>query len=90
MRLETSRGAEVPFKQAVYAFLRAQECRRTGTPWRANGEQIKVGFFALACIDAEGNITAGCHTLEWSEMLRLALKEVPHLVRAQYPVPALV
>lgn len=88
-RLETSRGAEVPFKQAVYAFLRAQECRRTGTPWRANGEQIKVGLFALACIDAEGNITAGCHTLEWSEMLRLALKEVPHLVRAQYPVPAL-
>jgi hypothetical protein len=89
-RLETSRGAEVPFKHAVLAYLKACECRRTGTTWHRNGEKVAVGVYQLDAIDAEGNIMAGCHTIGFNEMQRLALREVPHLVRASFPVPALI
>lgn len=86
-RLETSRGAECPFAHAVLAFVKAQECRATGTTWHRNGQQIRVGHFNVDSIDAQGNLRAGCHTLEYSEMLRLAVREVPHLVRACFGVP---
>lgn len=89
-RLETSRGAEVPFKHAVAAYLKACECRRNGTTWHRNGEKVAVGVYQLDAIDAEGNIRAGCHTIGFDEMQRLALREVPHLVRATFSVPALI
>jgi hypothetical protein len=89
-RLETSRAAEVPFAHAIAVYTRAQACRSMGREWHRNGEQIAVGHFQLDSIDAQGNIKAGCHTIAWDEMLRLALLEVPHLVRAPFPVPALV
>jgi len=89
-RLETSRGAEVPFKHAVLAYLKAQQCRETGATWHRNGEKVPVGVYQLDAIDAEGNIRAGCHTIAFDEMQRLAVREVPHLVRASFPVPALI
>jgi hypothetical protein len=89
-RLETSRGVEVPFAQAVIAFHKASRCRRTSTTWHRNGEQLPVGHFQVDAIDAQGNIKAGCHTLQWEEMLRLAVKEIPEQVRATFPVPALI
>lgn len=89
-RLETSRGAEVPFCHAVAVFMRAQACRSQSKAWHRNGEQIQVGHFNLDSVDTEGNIKAGCHTIAWSEMLRLALLEVPHVVKATFPTPALV
>jgi hypothetical protein len=85
--LETSRGAECPFKHAVIAFLKAQECRTTGTSWHRNGQQIRVGHFQVDSIDEYGNMRAGCHTLEYGEMQRLAIKEVPHLVKACFGLP---
>jgi hypothetical protein len=89
-RLETSQGVEVPFSHAVVAFHKASRCRRTATTWHRNGEQVPVGHFQVDEIDAQGNLKAGCHTLAWEEMLRLAVKEVPEQVRATFPVPALV
>lgn len=85
--LQTSMGAEVPFAHAVAVFLKAQQCRRTQTEWHSNGQQIRVGLFKLDSIDTEGNIKAGCHSIAWAEMSRLALAEVPHLVKPQYPLP---
>ncbi|MGZ6199170.1 MAG: hypothetical protein ACXWNL_16160 [Vulcanimicrobiaceae bacterium] len=89
-KLETSRGAECPFAHAVIAFRKAQECRATGTSWHRNGQQIRVGVFSVDSIDELGNMRAGCHTLQWEEMLRLALQEVPHLVKASFGLPALL
>lgn len=89
-RLETSRGAEVPFRHAVLAYLKAQECRALGTSWHRNGEKVPVGVYQLDAIDEQGNIRAGCHTIAFEEMQRLAVREVPHLVRASFPVPALI
>jgi hypothetical protein len=89
-RLETSRGAEVPFKHAVLAYLKAAQCRRDGATWQRNGEKVAVGVYQLDAIDAQGNIRAGCHTIAFDEMQRLAVREVPHMVRPSYPLPALI
>lgn len=88
--LETSRGADCPFKHAIVAFLKAQECRATGTAWHRNGQQIRVGHFNVDAIDAAGNMRAGCHELKWEEMLRLAIREVPQLVKPSFGLPALL
>ncbi len=88
--LQTSRAAEVPFGHAVFAFLKAQHCRAHGKPWKRNGEQVRVGHFQLDAIDAAGGINAGCHRVEWDEMLRLAVREIPEQVKASYPLPALI
>lgn len=85
--LETSRGANCPFSHAVLAFLKAQQCRSTNTTWQRNGQQIRVGHFNVDSIDAQGNMRAGCHTLKWEEMLRLAIQEVPHMVKPCFGLP---
>lgn len=69
--------------------MRAQACRSQRKEWHRNGEQIAVGHFQLDSVTADGDIKAGCHTIAWSEMLRLALLEVPHVVKATFPVPAI-
>ncbi|MGZ5552587.1 MAG: hypothetical protein ACXWHF_03000, partial [Chthoniobacterales bacterium] len=89
-RLETSRGAVAPFSQAVAIFVKAQQCRATGKAWAPNGERYRAGHFELDSIDATGGINIGCHRIEFGEMLRLAVREVPQMVLAAYPVPALV
>jgi hypothetical protein len=85
--LETSRGATCPWSHAVVAFLKAQKCRQEGIEWHRNGQQIRVGHFNVDYIDRFGNIRAGCHTLQYEEMLRLAIREVPHLVKATFALP---
>ncbi|WP_148043042.1 hypothetical protein [Methylocystis hirsuta] len=89
-RLQTTKGAEAPWSHAVAIFLRAQRCRNESTSWRPNGERFRAGHFELDRIDASGGINIGCHRIEFSEMLRLAVKEVPQLVTAQYPLPAVI
>lgn len=89
-RLQTSRNAEAPFSHAVAIFVKAQHCRFNGVTWKANGERFRAGAFELDSIDARGNIRVGCHTIAFEEMLRLAVREVPHLVKAQFPLPAII
>jgi hypothetical protein len=101
-RVVTSRGAEVPLKDAVRLYQFATECRATGTAWPVIHEnacgvgrwqepppEVKVGHFTLDSIDAEGNCKIGCHYLDFMEMERLAVQVVPHLVKPRYPLPAI-
>jgi hypothetical protein len=88
--LETSRGANCPFKHAVVAFLKAQECRAASKAWHRNGQQIRVGVFGVDSIDEQGNMRAGCHTLKFESMIALAIQEVPHLVKPSFGLPALL
>lgn len=87
-RLETSRGARAPWKLCVAAFLIAQECRRTGTAWHKNGERCNLGSYELDSVSANGTLRAGCHTIQWDEILRLATREIPEHVAPLYPLPA--
>jgi hypothetical protein len=89
-RLETSRGVDVPFRQAVLAYLKATACRAKGETWHRNGQTVAVGAYQLDAIDERGNIRAGCHSIAFEEMQRLAVREIPEQVRAAFPVPALI
>ena len=91
-RVETSRGAEVPFREAIKLYQLAFECKAKsqGKATAFNIPGQRVGPFELRSIDAEGNCTVGCHHLLFSEMERLAVREVPALVKARYPLPAIV
>jgi len=89
-KLETSMGAECPFSHAVLAFKAAQRCRATGGTYQANGHSIKVGHFKVDRIETDGTLKAGCHTIAFDSMLRLAVREVPSEVVAPFPVPAVI
>ena len=66
--LETSRGAEVPLKHAI----RILPLIRSGQPYQRNGHTEHVGHFALDSIDAEGNVSIGCHFVKRAEIERIA------------------
>lgn len=69
--VKTSLGAEVPLADARRAVAFIQACRTRGRSWERNGETCPVGLFQIDTIDASGNIKAGCHRIDWSEIARI-------------------
>jgi hypothetical protein len=70
--LQTSRGARVPLPHAVKAFRVLKRLHDKGQTYQRNGHTIHLGHFALDSLDTEGNVTAGCHTVQWEEIARVA------------------
>ncbi len=70
--LQTSRGAEVPLEHAIKAFRIIKRLRDKGEAYQRNGHTIHLGHFAIDSIDSNGNVKAGCHEIEWSEIERVA------------------
>ena len=70
--LQTSRGARVPLDHAVKAFRVLKRLHDKGQAYQRNGHTIHLGHFALDSLDTEGNVTAGCHTVQWEEIARVA------------------
>lgn len=88
-KLQTSKGAECPWNHAVAAFVVAQSCRHLSQTYQTNGHSIRVGNFRVDRIETDGTLVAGCHTIAFDNMLRLAVKEIPDRVQAPYPLPVL-
>jgi hypothetical protein len=70
--LQTSRGARVPLDHAVKAFRTIKRLHDKGQAYERNGHTIHLGHFALDAVDVQGNVIAGCHHVEWSEIERIA------------------
>jgi hypothetical protein len=70
--LQTSKGARVPLAHAVKAFKFVKACHDKHETYKRNGHTIHLGDFALDEIDENGNVRAGCHTVEWPEIERVA------------------
>jgi len=70
--VETSKGAVIPWDDAVRLFRFALARRKKG--WRRNGETFAVGPYQLDAVNEHG-IVAGCHRIGFDEMERLAKKE---------------
>jgi hypothetical protein len=70
--LQTSRGARVPLVHAVKAFRVLKRLHDKGQAYQRNGHTIHLGHFALDSLDTDGNVTAGCHTVQWAEITRVA------------------
>ncbi len=66
--VQTSLGAVIPLDHAVKAYRVLR--RLKGKAYQGN--TIHLGPFVLDAIDTEGNVTAGCHTIAWSEIERIA------------------
>jgi len=70
--LQTSHGARVPLDHAVKAFRVLKRLHDKGQTYQRNGHTIHLGHFALDALDTEGNVTAGCHSVAWDEITRVA------------------
>ena len=73
-RIETSRGAHVPLSVAPIVWRLVRETMRKGEPRTFERGAVALGEFSLDAIDANGNVTAGCHRLEFSELHRIAVR----------------
>lgn len=73
--VETSRGAVVPWRDAVRLYHGAAYVRREG---KADGgakfKGQRCGHFTLSRIEPNGDVQVGCHFLTFNEMHLLAVK----------------
>lgn len=88
--LVTSKGARVPWDHALKAFDLVQSLRAKGRTYERNGHTVRVGHYAIDRIDAAGNLVAGCHSLQFEEMLGLAIREAQHAVKPAFPLPVVL
>ncbi len=83
--VETSRGATFPIEHARKAFPLVKACREHGRTFDRNGHSgeyvtfdihntfsSRLGHFHIDKIDMGGNVTAGCHYVEWCEIEHVA------------------
>ncbi len=70
--VDTSKGAVIPWDDAIRLFRFAMAKRKKG--WRRNGETFAVGRYQLDAVNKNG-IVAGCHRIGFDEIERLAKKE---------------
>lgn len=73
--LQTSKGAEVPLRHAKKAFYFVLRCKVQGTDFKRNGRHIRVGHFEIDEIKSNGDVIAGCHFIEFSEIEDFAKRE---------------
>jgi len=69
--LETSQGARIPLDHAPRLWALIQRAR-VGRTYQANGHSEHAGQFKVDSIDHYGTLKAGCHTIEFAELERMA------------------
>lgn len=76
--VKTSLGARIPVTHARLGLKLVQRCRNTKTEYVRKGHTIHLGHYAIDKVDAEGNVTAGCHYVTYEEikLLEPKLQEV--------------
>ncbi len=72
--IETSHGAMFPVTHAVKAWPLINKIKESGTAWEKNGHTIHLGEFQIDRIETDGTIKAGCHTVAWNEIERIAIQ----------------
>lgn len=73
--VETSKGASFPLDHAKRVFILVRYCHDNKKEWHNDGSNkssATLGHFRADKIDAAGNVTAGCHFVEWDEIERIA------------------
>ena len=68
--IETSRGASFPIDHALKAFPLIR--RAIGHGWKRNGHTIHLGHFQIDEILTDGTVKAGCHTVHYDQIERIA------------------
>lgn len=78
VEVETSRGARVPWSDAVRLFRLARKALETGTSF-VPAVTIDVGGYRLNEIEPSGNVTVGCHKISFASMDAIARRFSTHL-----------
>lgn len=68
----TSQGAVIPADHCDRIWRTVGAVIRRGTPYVRNGHTEHAGAYAIDRIDTDGTLKAGCHTIEHSELRRIA------------------
>jgi hypothetical protein len=71
-KVETSRGAEIPLPHAKRLWPAIRKVMQSGAPYEHNGHSIHVGEFRIDRIEVDGTLIAGCHTIKYPELERIA------------------
>ncbi len=69
--IETSHNVEFPLEHGVKAWPVLKAIIASGKPWHKNGHTIHLGHYQIDKVE-NGNIFAGCHTVPFSEVERIA------------------
>lgn len=75
--IHTSHGAQFPVSDAIKVFPGIKHCHDLGIQWNGptvlHGEGIaQLGSFKIDRIDNDGKTHAGCHVVEYAEILLMA------------------
>ena len=70
--IETSQGARIPLDHAPRIWKLIQSVRAAGREYVRNGHTEHAGKFAIDRVTVDGTLTAGCHTIQYAELARLA------------------
>lgn len=70
--IQTSRGARIPVAHARRLWPVILQHKAAGTRYQRNGHTIHVGEFHVDSIEADGTLIAGCHTIEFAQIERIA------------------
>lgn len=68
----TSRGARFPITDAKLGLALIRTVMAREEDWRRNGHTCYLGHYRIDWIEADGTVHAGCHTVTWSEIERIA------------------
>ncbi len=70
--IETSGKACFPIEDGKKAWLMIKACKDRKTEFKRNGKSIRLGSFQIDSISQDGDIIAGCHKVQFSEVERIA------------------
>lgn len=76
--IETSWGARFPIDHALKALRLIEIVRTLGEAYQHGEHSFHMGHYRIDKIDVDGNVTAGCHHVKYSEIARIA----PEVLRA--------
>jgi hypothetical protein len=70
--IETSRGVSFPISHAKRGLTLVRSVRERGETWHTNGKTCQLGHYRIDSIQPDGTVKAGCHTVKYSEIERIA------------------
>lgn len=70
--VETSQGASFPVEHAKKAFKAIRACKDHSIPFVDSENVLRLGHFKIDAIAANGDVKAGCHTVLWPAIEKVA------------------
>lgn len=78
--VETSKGVKIPLVECALLYRKFQQCIKTDTEWKRNGETFRIGYYQVERIYNYGEswiLLAGCHTCYQEQIEEFVTKFVP-------------